>query len=93
MGTDTITWLEWVPLAREIEKLPQHRQAEINELIEKARGYIWGWQDCGGKTPSNAEWNFPIVYGWHCQRFASEQTCSRMPIRSAFEKYCKGEEI
>lgn len=93
MGEVAVKTLDWVPLAKAIGALPHYKQATVNEVIDKARGYVWGWEDARGEWSPDASWNFPILYGWHYYRFTTEQRTSAIPIRAAFEKFCRGEEF
>lgn len=77
-----------------ISMLPEWKQREVIELMEKATGYAWGWQDAGGDSRSHDQaWDFHIAYGMHAAEYAMEWRGSRHAIQDAFASFRMGREI
>lgn len=89
-STDT----SWIELDEAIKALHPRPGAEVKELTEKARGYVWGWEDAGGaKRTDSDSWHFPVAYGWHCYKYATGRAGTRHPIRDCFAMYLRGEDF
>jgi hypothetical protein len=73
-------------------RLTEAQTRRVDDLIDKAIGYAWGWTDAGGKYPgessSDAAWKFAHWYGVIIAEFEAGVRSSHGPIAEAWRTWC-----
>lgn len=77
-------------------KMPEYQRAALQASISQAIGYVWGWQDAGGRrsrSNDNDPWDFGYAFGVAKAEYLSGARGSLPAIARAFTNWLDGKRL